>query len=170
MSPPSALPVFYWLIFGWYEPLLTVGGALAAFLYPKEVYQQQAPWPQGSAPDGPLAKATIVTLYQLAHTVSLLGAANFFVLSAARTYLWSHPAIQEKIVKALLTPLLFGDVMHIALTLWALGEGRWDVSKWEGILWITIISGLTLLVPRMAWHLGIGRYVEGRDGRQVTKQ
>lgn len=60
--------------------------------------------------------------------------------------------------------------MHIALTLWALGEGRWDVSKWEGILWITIISGLTLLVPRMAWHLGIGRYVEGRDGRQVTKQ
>ncbi|KAI0091989.1 hypothetical protein BDY19DRAFT_927816 [Irpex rosettiformis] len=169
MTQTSAIPLFYWLVFGWYEPLLTVGGAVGAFLYPQQVYRQQAPWPQGSSPSDPLDRATIVTLYQLAHTVSLLGWVNLFVLWAARKYLWSHPAIQEKVVGALLTPLLFGDFAHIALTLWALGEGRWNVSEWEGILWVTIISGVTLLIPRTAWHLGIGRYVDERDGRRATK-
>lgn len=92
------------------------------------------------------------------------------MLWAARKHLWSQPAIQEKVVGALLTPLLLGDFLHIVLTLWALGEGRWNISQWEGILWITIASGFTLMIPRIAWHLGIGRYVEARDGRQVVKR
>ena len=111
-----------------------------------------------------------MTLYQLAHTVSLLGGINFFVLWAVRKHLWSQPAIQEKVVGALLTPLIFGDFMHIALTLWALGDERWDISKWKGVLWVTIVSGLTLMIPRIAWHLGVGRYVEERDRKQATKQ
>lgn len=168
----SAVPLFYWLVFGWYEPMLTLGGCVGAMLYPKETYEQQAPWPQGSPPDAPLAKATIVTLYQLAHTIGLLGLINFFVLRAARQHLWFQPAIQEKMVRALLIPLLLGDFLHISLTLWALGEERWDVSKWDGLLWLTIISGLTLMIPRITWHLGIGRYVEQRDGlhRQSSKK
>ena len=120
-------------------------------------------------PEGPLPRATIVTLFQLAHTVGLLGFINFFVLWTARRHLWSYPAIQEKVVQALLLPLLLGDFLHIALTIWALGEDRWNVSQWEGMLWITIISGLTLMIPRMAWHLGIGRYVESRDGPLLRK-
>lgn len=119
-------------------------------------------------PDGPLPKATMVTMYQLAHTVGLLGLLNFFILWAVRKHMWSQPALQEKVVGALLLPLLFGDFIHIALTVWALGEDRWDVSKWDGLLWITIVSGLTLMIPRITWHMGIGRYVDSRDGRLET--
>ena len=108
-----------------------------------------------------------MTLLQLAHTVGLLGSINFFILWTARKQLWSQPATQEKVVGALLTPLLLGDVLHIVLTLWALGEERWDVSQWEGTLWVTIVAGFTLMIPRMAWFLGVGRYVDARDGRDI---
>ena len=37
MAPNSAIPMFYWLMFGWYEPLLALGGCVGALLYPKEV-------------------------------------------------------------------------------------------------------------------------------------
>ena len=131
-----------------------------------QTYVQQAPWPQGVEPAEALPKAAVVTLLQLAHTVGLLGSINVFVLWAARKHLWSQPAIQERVVAALLTPLLFGDFLHIALTLWALGEERWDVSQWTGTLWVTVVTGLTLMIPRMAWHMGVGRYVERRDGHR----
>ena len=108
-------------------------------------------------------------MLQLAHTVGLLGMINIFILWAARKHLWSQPAIQEKVVAALFTPLLLGDFLHIVLTLWALGEDRWDVSRWEGTLWVTIVTGMTLMIPRVAWHLGMGRYVEGRDGQLGKK-
>ncbi len=108
-------------------------------------------------------------MMQFAHVVGLLGLINVFVLWAARQYLFGQPAIQEKIVGALLTPLLLGDVFHMTITLWALGEGRWDVRHWSGTLWVTMVSGITLLVPRVAWHLGIGRYVHHRDGFHAKK-
>jgi hypothetical protein len=72
--------------------------------------------------------------------------------------------LQEKIVFSLLAPLLAGDVYHLYITLWALGDQRWDLWTWTPMLWVTVILGLTLMVPRVAWHLGIGRYVDYRDG------
>lgn len=39
MSKPytSAIPTFYWIVFGLYEPLLALGGSIGALLYPKQV-------------------------------------------------------------------------------------------------------------------------------------
>jgi hypothetical protein len=102
---------------------------------------------------------------QLAHVCALLGIINFFVLSAARRHLHSQPALQEKLVASLLTPLLIGDFLHLWVTLWALGDQKWQVAKWEPVLWSTVVLGLSLLIPRVTWHLGIGRFVERRDGR-----
>ena len=65
--------------------------------------------------------------------------------------------------------MLLGDVLHIVLTLWAIGDERWNVQKWQATLWVTIVSGFTLLIPRLAWHLGVGRYMESRDG-QIHKK
>ncbi|TCD68199.1 hypothetical protein EIP91_011371 [Steccherinum ochraceum] len=164
----SAIPSLYLFIFGWYEPLLTLLGCTGAILWPKEAHDRQAPWPSGAPPpDSPLALATLVTLVQLAQTVGLLGLINFFVLGATKRYLSGQPAVQEKIVSALLTPLLLGDISHLGITLWALGDARWDVMKWKksGTLWLTVVTGLSLLLPRVAWHLGFGRYVHRRDGR-----
>ncbi|KZT12501.1 uncharacterized protein LAESUDRAFT_689068 [Laetiporus sulphureus 93-53] len=163
-TPSTALPTFYWLVFGVYEPLLTSLGFMGAVFDPKRTYDQQAPWPAGGPPDA-MPLATRVTILQLGHVAGLLGLLNFFVLSACRKYLASQPALQEKIVGALLKPLLLGDFLHIGITLWALGDSRWDIASWGGVLWITIVTGFSLMIPRITWHLGIGRYVERRDGR-----
>ena len=134
-----------------------------------QAHDAQAPWPSGAAPLEPLTRATQVTVLQLAHVVGLLGLINFFVLGAARKYLFAHPVLQEKIVGALLTPLLIADVVHISITWWALGETRWRVQDWSGLLWLTFLTGVSLLVPRIAWHMGIGRYVDTRDGQLSRK-
>lgn len=108
-----------------------------------------------------------MTIVQLAHVCGLLGVVNGFVLRACRRHLAFSPAIQEKIVGALLTPLLIGDVVHLWVTVWALGESKWDTSTWTPLLWTTIVLGFSLLIPRAMWHLGIWRYVDRRDGEAV---
>lgn len=183
----AALPCGYWIIFGLYEPMLSISGFVGALADPKKVsttaslyrtmthtisikaHDAQAPWPSGSAPPDPLARATQVTMLQLAHVVGLLGLINFFVLGAARKYLFAQPVLQEKIVGALLTPLLIADVVHLSITWWALGDSRWQFWEWSGLLWITFLTGFSLLIPRAAWHLGVGRYVDRRDGQAYRK-
>ena len=36
-TQPSAIPTFYWITFGFYEPFLALGGSIGALLYPKQV-------------------------------------------------------------------------------------------------------------------------------------
>jgi hypothetical protein len=129
----------------------------------------QAPWPPHNPPPDRLPLATTVTVLQLAHVCGLLGLVNIFMLRAAHRYLSSQPTVQEKIVGALLTPLLIGDVFHLLVTSWALGDVRWKFSEWSAMLWLTFLLGFSLLIPRVAWHLGIGRYMEARDGKGGRK-
>jgi hypothetical protein len=129
-----------------------------------QTHNAQAPWTADDPPPETLPRATLITILQLGHACALLGFVNLFVLRAAREHLHGNPALQEKIVFSLLAPLLAGDVYHLYITLWALGDQRWDLWTWTPMLWVTVILGLTLMVPRVAWHLGIGRYVDYRDG------
>ncbi|KAI0284335.1 hypothetical protein BGY98DRAFT_1105628 [Russula aff. rugulosa BPL654] len=154
----SALPSPYFAIFGIYEPLLTAMGFIGALMDPIKTHNMQAPWPAHIAPPQPCT------------CLRPSGLINFFLLRAARRYLSAHPALQEKVVSALLTPLLIGDILHLALTFWALGDMRWNLSEWSYMLWLTVILGLSLLIPRVAWHLGIGRYTESRDGKGKRKE
>lgn len=104
------------------------------------------PWPVGAALPETLPAATTVTMLQLAHTCALLGILNFFILTAARDL--RSPALQEKMAASLFTPLLVSDITHILVTLYGIGDTRWNVDEWPSIIWITIITGLTLLIPR----------------------
>ncbi|KAI0307277.1 hypothetical protein B0F90DRAFT_1807918 [Multifurca ochricompacta] len=151
----SALPPLYYTIFCIYEPILTTTGFIGTLLNPTKAQH--------------LPLATRVTIVQLAHVCGLLGLVNIFLLRAAHQYLSTQLALQEKIVGALLTPLLIGDILHLVLTLWALGDVRWNVSEWGGMLWVTVLLGFTLLIPRVTWHLGIGRYMEARDSKGNRK-
>jgi hypothetical protein len=169
MPPTSAIPELYYAIFAFYEPFLCILGFIGTFADPISSHNQQAPWPAHTPPPTALPRATLVTIIQLAHVCSLVGVINHFILTAARRHLAAQLALQEKIVRALLVPLLLGDAFHFYVTLWALGEDRWDLRAWSPMLWATILLGLTLMVPRVAWHLGIGRYVDKRDGRGTTK-
>jgi hypothetical protein len=184
----SPIPKLYYYTFAVYEPILTVTGFLGALADPKKVctdYRQksalpnhpfffkthdgQAPWPHDSPPSEPLPRASLVSIIQLGHVCGLLGVINAFVLTAARKHLASQPAIQEKIVSSLLTPLLVGDILHLGITLWALGDMRWQVWRWSALLWTTMLLGLSLLLPRAAWHVGIGRYKHSRDGVRLKE-
>jgi len=169
MPQTSAIPNLYFTIFGVYEPLLTVVGFLGTWSDPKRTHDAQAPWPADNPPPDLLPRATLVTVIQLAHVCALLGVMNFFVLSAARQHLHAQPALQEKFVSALLTPLLVGDVLHLYVTLWALGDEKWKVMNWTPMLWMTFVLGLSLMIPRIAWHLGVGRYVDKWDGRSFGR-
>jgi len=163
----SAIPDYYYFLFAVYEPFLCLTGFLGALADPKSTHDGQAPWPRGSPPLDELPKATLVTLFQLAHVCALVGVLNFFILTAVRRHIKNQPALQESIVSALLTPLLFGDFFHLFVTLWALGDQRWDIANWSPMLWTTVGTGLTLLIPRIFWHLGVGRYVDSRDGHYL---
>lgn len=143
-------------------------GFIGAWSDPKMTHDGQAPWPADSPPPAELPRASLVTVIQLAHVCFLIGVVNFFVLSAARDHLASNVAVQEKLVFSLLCPLLIGDLLHLYVTFWALGEDKWNLSTWSPMLWTTIGLGLTLMIPRICWHLGIGRYVHRRDGQRVT--
>ncbi|KAK7061779.1 hypothetical protein R3P38DRAFT_2831483 [Favolaschia claudopus] len=162
MRPTSALPLPYYIVFAIYEPILTTMGFIGAMVDPKGTHDYQAPWPNGVPPEH-LPLATRLTIIQLGHVCALLGLLNVWLLNTARIHLSFQPALQEKIVGALLTPLLIGDVAHLYISLWALGEERWNFWNWSPMLIVTIVLGFTLLVPRIMWHLGIGRYVDSRD-------
>ncbi|THV08486.1 hypothetical protein K435DRAFT_771973 [Dendrothele bispora CBS 962.96] len=165
MAPPtSAIPDRYYAIFAIYEPFLCAVGFLGAWADPKTTHDGQAPWPNDSPPLDELPRATLVTIIQLAHVCFLLGIINHFVLSAARRHLQNNVALQEKIVSSLLIPLLLGDILHLYVTIWALGDQKWNFREWTPMLWTTLGLGLTLMIPRICWHLGIGRYVDSRDG------
>ncbi|ESK96063.1 hypothetical protein Moror_7408 [Moniliophthora roreri MCA 2997] len=159
----SAIPDHYYAIFAFYEPFLCTVGFLGAFADPKTTHDSQAPWPADNPPPVVLPLASLVTVIQLAHVCFLVGIINFFILSAARRHLHAFPALQEKVVWSLLTPLLAGDILHLYVTIWALGDQKWQFETWSPMLWTTVGLGLSLLVPRILWHLGIGRYVDSRD-------
>lgn len=108
-----------------------------------------------------------MTLAQLAHVCALLGLVNHFVLRAAKSHLAPHPALQEQIVGALLKLLLVGDCTHLALTFWVLGERAYDIRNWGTTLWIVVVTGVSLFIPRLCWCVGLGRYVHTRDGRTL---
>lgn len=163
----SAIPDFYYALFAFYEPALTILGFIGAIHDPETTHNTQAPWPVDSPPPATLPKASIVTVIQLAHVCALLGVVNFFVLTAIRKHLSTDLAVQEKIVLALMTPLFIGDCMHLVVTLWALGDERWIISQWSPMLWTTIVLGFSLMIPRIMWHLGIWRYVDTRDRPKV---
>jgi len=167
--PRSALPPVYYAIFGIFEPTVTLIGFIGAFMDLTKTHNMQAPWPSHISPPQQLPLATRVTVVQLAHVCGLLGLINFFLLRAARQYLSGQPVLQEKVVAGLLTPLVIGDVLHISFTLWALGDVRWNVSEWTVVIWLTVLIGLALFIPRIAWHMGIGRYMDSRDGRGKGK-
>jgi len=127
------------------------------------VHEQQGPW--RDTPPERLSTATLISMLQLAYLSALLGFINAFVLHAARKHLASQPALQEKITGALLKCIIFGDVAHMILTAYALNADGWSVTEWPATIWVTFGIGTGLLVTRIAWCLGIGRYVEARDGK-----
>ena len=80
----------------------------------------------------------------VAHAV--IGLVNASVLRTIRRL--PSPTMQEKIARSLLIPLAVGDVMHQLGTFYGMGDVRWKMKEWPEILWLNVVFGILLFVPR----------------------
>jgi len=87
---------------------------------------------------------TVVCQMVVAHAV--IGLVNASVLRTIRRL--PSPTMQEKMAKSLLIPLAIGDVMHQLGTFYGIGDVRWKMEEWPEILWLNVIFGILLFVPR----------------------
>lgn len=96
---------------------------------------------------------------------------NLSVINAARRHFTQDPRAQEVVYKALFRVLMFGDFAHIGFTIYAMGpDMRWEFGRWSTLTWVTIVAGVSLLVPRALWLLGVGRDVPTGTGPNTKKQ
>jgi hypothetical protein len=109
-------------------------------------------------------------MLQLVNVFFLMALINLSIINATRRYFAQDPKAQEVVYKALFTVLMFGDFAHIAVTLYAMGSMKWEFGSWSALTWATIIIGVSLLVPRALWHLGVGRDVPTRTESKVKKR
>ena len=92
------------------------------------------------------ARTAYTVLCQMAVAHAVIGCVNASVLRAIRRL--PSPTLQEKIASSLLIPLAIGDVMHQLGTFYGMGDVRWKMNEWPEILWLNIIFGILLFVPR----------------------
>jgi len=111
-----------------------------------------------------------VTILQLVHLFVLLALINLFVINATRRQFAHDPKAQEVIYKALFTVLMFGDCAHLGITLYAMGPMRWEFGGWSPLTWFSLTVGVSLLIPRALWHLGVGRGVPTHTDSKVKKR
>jgi len=95
---------------------------------------------------------------------------NLLLINATRHHFAQDPKAQEVIYKALSTVLMFGDFAHLGITLYAMGPMRWEFGSWSALTWFSLTVGVSLLVPRALWHLGIGRDVPTHTDSKVKKR
>ena len=87
---------------------------------------------------------TVICQMVVAHAV--IGLVNASVLRTIRRL--PSPTMQEKMAKSLLIPLAIGDVMHQLGTFYGIGDVRWKTKEWPEILWLNVVFGILLFVPR----------------------
>jgi len=162
--PVSAVPTFYYIAFGIIEPLITFASLLEGILDPWKVIDRHGGW-QGTSTGAPGVPPTtahaIVCQMVVAHAI--IGFVCASVLRAIRSI--PSPTLQEKIAKSLLVPLAIGDVLYQFGVFYGIGDARWRSRDWPQALWLNVVVGITIFIPRVCWLLGIGRYVATRDSR-----
>ena len=108
---------------------------------------RRGPWP-GVFTEGPGVPSTtaheIVGQMALAHAIT--GLINASVFRAIRRL--PSSALQEKIAKSLFIPLAIGDVTYLLGTFYGIGDVRWKLSDWPQFLWLNVIVGVGLFIPR----------------------
>ncbi|WVQ76441.1 hypothetical protein IAR50_006108 [Cryptococcus sp. DSM 104548] len=155
----SVLPGPYYYFFWLVEPLLTVAGGVSAIYDPVKFAKDSLPLTieKASALVGKSVRGQLVTT-QLGSCFLLLAMISFSLFWVIKKHFNENPAVQQKLVKALLIPLAIADLIHIGLTLLALPVSHLqDPSAWtyvlKGNVWITSV----LFLVRSSWLLGIAR-------------
>lgn len=164
--PVSAVPAFYYIVFGIVEPLITFASLLEGIFDPWKVctldkvcyrrklrgtnqvinrhgHQWQGAFAVASGVP-PTTVHAIVCQMVVAHAI--IGFVNASVLRAIRRL--PSPTLQEKIAKSLLIPLAIGDVSYLFWMFYGIGDIRWRSRDWPQALRLNVIVGIAIFIPR----------------------
>lgn len=97
------------------------------------------------APGVPLATVHAIVC-QMVVSHAIIGLVNASVLRAIRRL--PSSALQEKITKSLLIPLAIGDVSYLFGIFYGIGDIRWKSTDWPEALWLNVIVGIAIFIPR----------------------
>ena len=104
-------------------------------------------WANGFVePSGISSTTAHAIVYQMVVAHAIIGFVNASVLRAIRRL--PSSAVQEKIAKSLLIPLAFGDLSDLFGTFYGIGDVRWKSTEWPQVLWLNVILGVGIFIPR----------------------
>ena len=138
-------------------------------------------WSSGFTEAGEVLPPTvhaIICQTTVAHVV--IGCISASILRTIRRL--PSRTLQEKMARSLMISLAIGDVLHLFGTFYGIGDVRRKVEDWPQVLWLSIVIGIALFIPRyvettpsprggnrshyrVCWLLGVGRFVATRDSR-----
>ncbi|WOO80202.1 uncharacterized protein LOC62_03G003713 [Vanrija pseudolonga] len=155
---PDTLPLHYFYFFWLLEPGLSVAGAFYAVLWPEDYAADLLPSTTERITNivGRTVRGQMV-VGQLGSLFLLLAMISFSLFPLFKWQLGSQPAIQEKLVRGLLVPLIILTLLPLP------NELRWAPAQWTQLIHGNVDVTVLLIIWRTAWFLGIGRYVPGAE-------
>ncbi|PYH44926.1 uncharacterized protein BP01DRAFT_341687 [Aspergillus saccharolyticus JOP 1030-1] len=149
---PSILPPWPNLIFGIFEPISLIAGAVSPLInlnhfITDQIPHAQTPPPSVSAPANPLLQPQAVSLaYQLGNLYGLLALLGVGILTTST---------EPQVIRNYLLALLVADVGHIYATGWGMGWERFqDIAGWNILTWGNVAVTAFLGVNRILFLLG----------------
>jgi hypothetical protein len=107
-----------------------------------QVLSRHGSWPNGIT-EAPAVRAIVC---QMVITHAIIGWVNASVLRAIRKL--PSPALQEMIARSLLIPLAIGDILRQLGMFYGMGGIRREAEGWPQPLWLNVIVGIALFIPR----------------------
>lgn len=105
------------------------------------------PWSSSSTEAGEALPPTVHAI--ICQTVVAHMVIGFLIASILRAIRrLPSPALQEKIARSLMISLAIGDILHLFGTFYGIGDVRWKVEDWPQVLWLSIVVGIALFIPR----------------------
>ncbi|GKZ20435.1 hypothetical protein AbraIFM66951_002709 [Aspergillus brasiliensis] len=137
--PTTIFPPIPYLIFGIFEPLSLISGALYPHLQPTSFILSQIP----SNPDvsGTITPSSLSLAYQLSNIYFLLALLGIALI---------HSTSEPKVLRNYLVCLAVADLTHIWAAGYAMGWERFvDVGGWNALTWGNVGVTGGLFVSRM---------------------
>ncbi|PYH80742.1 hypothetical protein BO82DRAFT_312310 [Aspergillus uvarum CBS 121591] len=162
---PSILPPWPNLIFGIFEPISLIAGALSPLLNLPAFITDQIPQAHPQGQSNPIQPQSISLAYQLGNLYGLLALLGLGIL---------RTTTEPPVIRRYLLALLVADVGHISATGWGMGWARFcDVGGWNALTWGNVAVTAFLGVNRVLFLVGwVGDYqlpVAAKTGKTEQK-
>ena len=147
----NALPAVPWCIFGVFEPAALILAFVVTAALPKYYVSSQSKF---ASPRSLLPSENIL-LYQLSNLFLLVAVISLYVLNSTN---------DVKVARAFLTALWWGDLGHLGVTVWCMGDSMLNIKMWNLVNWGNVAVPTFLFTARLLCFLGVlGGDVNAKD-------